>query len=707
MSGKDGGWILPTVIDPPRICIQLSIPNEYNHLRAFWGALFELTYWWNWQRDPDKKGKAVAKVWESVWREAIASHDCEGDMPFDIKFDGCNLLYSKDNWLTQHEVPGWNDPEYGVAPCFTYGLTDGVWYDAATCRLMGRNKGNPTPYVIVDFHSVGCIEGGSGGLPENFDIVMTGGVLQWTPDGVTFHNVNGMSDYRKVRYTQSCGLEQFIGTSWEEIFNNAQLLSCIDPHIKEATGKDVPTTPIDAQRCDMAYYTFYAIANEFKLALDDLVTYIIPLISPFFWAGRYIDKRNDDMWEWSSWNSLSTWALSWYPQPDTAIQAEVDKILLDDYSNHSWKLAKCLYDHITPGEVFTEEDRDAVVTDMQALTGDEVHLWGGFAAFVSIIPLWWIQKELLFSALETPGTGNCSPWGISGVSSRVAFVRRTASLTEGDVYNVQIQYRGSGNCPADKTVYLSAMYSTIGHSEYDFNETLVIPAGTAPGTLFPVQINIYSDLITEDTELLNLTLSSFDIEIETGCNQFTAFIRDSGWEFRIGGQWGIPAFCSPATQNQAMLTNYPEHSVMSVFDNGYVKDGGEGIETANWHAADAVIWIPWGDTWPASGRNSIAGNSITMDAEAHRGTVSIQWQWVARKSNGTNANGGNGGPCYGCSEENYQMVTTTGINNLVDTTGIFVRVSSFRDVNAWPSPVHSTIKEIVLKGTGTVPPNFR
>lgn len=68
MSGKDGGWPLPETINPENeICVTLNIPDEPRYIAAFWGALYELTYWNNWQRDPSHKGAQVAAVWKSIW----------------------------------------------------------------------------------------------------------------------------------------------------------------------------------------------------------------------------------------------------------------------------------------------------------------------------------------------------------------------------------------------------------------------------------------------------------------------------------------------------------------------------------------------------------------------------------------------------------------------------------------------------------------
>lgn len=77
----NNGFPLPSVIDPERICVQLQIPNDIAHIRAFWGILLELTLQWNWERDDAHTAKEVAAVWMDVWRQAreqFYSGGCEG-----------------------------------------------------------------------------------------------------------------------------------------------------------------------------------------------------------------------------------------------------------------------------------------------------------------------------------------------------------------------------------------------------------------------------------------------------------------------------------------------------------------------------------------------------------------------------------------------------------------------------------------------------
>lgn len=69
----DGGWILPAVVDPPdRICVCIPVPDEPAHRQAFWGALTELGYQHNWQRDATHKAVPVSVLWYAIVAQAQA-----------------------------------------------------------------------------------------------------------------------------------------------------------------------------------------------------------------------------------------------------------------------------------------------------------------------------------------------------------------------------------------------------------------------------------------------------------------------------------------------------------------------------------------------------------------------------------------------------------------------------------------------------------
>jgi len=74
MPNKDGGYLLPETVDPPRIPICIEIPNDPEHIRAFWGALWELTWSKNWHNDESHTAALVARVWSDVYRKAYDAY---------------------------------------------------------------------------------------------------------------------------------------------------------------------------------------------------------------------------------------------------------------------------------------------------------------------------------------------------------------------------------------------------------------------------------------------------------------------------------------------------------------------------------------------------------------------------------------------------------------------------------------------------------
>lgn len=85
----DGGWILPAEIDPPRRCVQIYVPDTYEHRAAFTGAVYELTRWFNWHRDDSHKARLVAAVWAEVFRDMIALMDSDNPCPCEEDMTDC------------------------------------------------------------------------------------------------------------------------------------------------------------------------------------------------------------------------------------------------------------------------------------------------------------------------------------------------------------------------------------------------------------------------------------------------------------------------------------------------------------------------------------------------------------------------------------------------------------------------------------------
>lgn len=77
------GWILPEVVNPPdsyTVCI--CVPNDIHYISAFWGALQELAYQFNWERDPEHKALAVSVKWNEILAEANTRSNGEPLMCF-------------------------------------------------------------------------------------------------------------------------------------------------------------------------------------------------------------------------------------------------------------------------------------------------------------------------------------------------------------------------------------------------------------------------------------------------------------------------------------------------------------------------------------------------------------------------------------------------------------------------------------------------
>lgn len=91
MARKDNsGYVLPQIVDPPRKCVKIWIPDEVYHRGAFWGAIFELTQAFNWQQNPPSKAREVADLWFDIWSEATRENDvngCCGDVAVEIRIN--------------------------------------------------------------------------------------------------------------------------------------------------------------------------------------------------------------------------------------------------------------------------------------------------------------------------------------------------------------------------------------------------------------------------------------------------------------------------------------------------------------------------------------------------------------------------------------------------------------------------------------------
>jgi hypothetical protein len=111
---------IPAEIDPPRHCICIEIPWTNDHKRVFAGLLWELTQWFNWQRDPDNSGTQLATVWREVfnsidWSDmscccnqtipTIYRIDPENSFNMQISYDGGTTWITSPNQIYNTIIP--------------------------------------------------------------------------------------------------------------------------------------------------------------------------------------------------------------------------------------------------------------------------------------------------------------------------------------------------------------------------------------------------------------------------------------------------------------------------------------------------------------------------------------------------------------------------------------------------------------------------
>jgi len=128
MARRDDGWLVPEVIDPPlRRCVTFYIPDEFNHIAAFWGAVNELCLWTNWQRTGDTAGTETAAVWREVVataRQNWLAGDCT--LPLEFRVVDNTVEYRPDPNAAWQSIgvacacpPPYTSPEYNPdAPTF-------------------------------------------------------------------------------------------------------------------------------------------------------------------------------------------------------------------------------------------------------------------------------------------------------------------------------------------------------------------------------------------------------------------------------------------------------------------------------------------------------------------------------------------------------------------------------------------------------------
>jgi hypothetical protein len=125
---------IPDDIHPPMQCIQLCIPNEPTYKSVFAGLIYELTYWYNWQRTDDDSGAQCANVWKEIYNSidwSTMSCCCPEPTPFIIRITAEGVYQtSTDGGTTWEDAPA-QDPRKSQ-PYYPPFLPDGTIDDKCT-----------------------------------------------------------------------------------------------------------------------------------------------------------------------------------------------------------------------------------------------------------------------------------------------------------------------------------------------------------------------------------------------------------------------------------------------------------------------------------------------------------------------------------------------------------------------------------------------
>jgi len=107
---------IPGEIDPPKQCLQITIPNHPDWKAVIAGTLSELQYWYNWERTGDTSGAQCAAVWKEVFNSIDWSDMscCCGEMiPPQYRYtDAGTLERSVDGGGTWVESPEYDSRVY-------------------------------------------------------------------------------------------------------------------------------------------------------------------------------------------------------------------------------------------------------------------------------------------------------------------------------------------------------------------------------------------------------------------------------------------------------------------------------------------------------------------------------------------------------------------------------------------------------------------
>ena len=135
------GYLLPTIVNPDRICIQLEIPNEQFHILAFWGQLEALGSAMSWDNDPDHKALPVSAVWRDVYkvaRDNFYGDGCMGCCPDEINISYQTYRQTQVNYQQFLSMMDDGDTAASFNAPSTFNGDDSTARQYALCRTINR-----------------------------------------------------------------------------------------------------------------------------------------------------------------------------------------------------------------------------------------------------------------------------------------------------------------------------------------------------------------------------------------------------------------------------------------------------------------------------------------------------------------------------------------------------------------------------------------
>lgn len=106
---------IPAIINPPRKCLCIEIPWTDDHKQVLAGLFWELTQWFNWQRDDSQSGRQLAAVYRDVFLSidwSDMSCCCNQTIPVKTRInpdDPAHMQISYDGGITWTDDP--NNPD--------------------------------------------------------------------------------------------------------------------------------------------------------------------------------------------------------------------------------------------------------------------------------------------------------------------------------------------------------------------------------------------------------------------------------------------------------------------------------------------------------------------------------------------------------------------------------------------------------------------